>query len=329
MTVRYETLDRVESRQEAIACLVQGSVNGTLFHQPRFLSYHDPEALKRRGVEDLSVAFYKGQSLIGFVPGGTRLEGRQSVYLSPYGSAYGGLVFRKGLSLENLRRMVDSFLGFLLDRDYRQARIVLPLRCFHAEPYYDTVKFLLMQQGFAVTASDLKMVVDLKRGDVSEQFHHSARKFLRQALEKGVQVCPSRDVMGFFRNASDYYRSRGIPVTHTPEEMDRLAGVVPEDLFLFEAVVGGRRLGGLLLIRVNENALYAMYVYLEEEAYGLRAINAVYAHVLKWMAGRGYRFLDLGTSGDGQDISRDLLHFKETIGGWGVLRETLTWERKP
>ena len=61
------------------------------------------------------------------------------------------------------------------------------------------------------------------------------------------------------------------------------------------------------------------------EAFGLRAINAIYAHAFEWMGLQGVRFLDLGTSGEENRIDRDLLHFKETVGGWGMLRETVIW----
>jgi len=127
MGVRYEHFLKEQLHEDWIFEWIKQSTNGTIFHQPLFLDYHNTATLKQRGLKEAPVAFFKKNAMIAFLPGGIQTIGDKKVFLSPYGSAYGGPVLRKGLTLENLRRMMEAFQGFLVDQKIEQVRMVMPL----------------------------------------------------------------------------------------------------------------------------------------------------------------------------------------------------------
>ena len=91
--------------------ILNESDNGTLFHRPLFLQYHEKN--KFRDIDPVTLYFYKKGRLIAFICGAVQHTENEKRFISPFGSSYGGLVFHRDLSFKEIEDVYFELLTHL------------------------------------------------------------------------------------------------------------------------------------------------------------------------------------------------------------------------
>jgi len=138
--------------------ILNESDNGTLFHRPLFLQYHDKN--KFQDTECLKLSFYKKGRLVAFIAGAVQMTENERRFISPFGSSYGGLVFHKELSFKEIEDVYFELLNNL-QKHYAHIKI-------SSTPVFQSktgksqyVEHILLNKGFVVTKSDIILVHEL------------------------------------------------------------------------------------------------------------------------------------------------------------------------
>jgi len=313
-------LDIVEASSEDVAAweeFLESSNNGTLFHSLTFLSYHEPGPVDTR-----PLIFRDSGRTLAVLPGALRDREGETVFISPWGGSFGGLVVRGGEDLEGIEILVDGWLDWCRERGIRAIEISQPPSFYLDDPNQLT-EFVLVTRGFQRVRCDVTDVIPLGGGmeEARSRWRASARKGARKAGECGVVVEESSDLESFYPILEENRERHGATLTHTLPELEKLFELVGHRLKLLLATVGGEPVGGALLFRCNERVALNFYLCHKHEARLSRPADAVMAASIEAAVEWGALHYDLGTSSLGGKPNRGLLQFKGKWGSSPFLRE--------
>lgn len=300
---------------------IASSANGTLFHSPRFLSYHGEEKFQKRSGTISHLLFRKGRTICGFMPGMILRENDTVSFNSPYGASYGSFVTPR-VSFDQAGAMLDQFMNFLAESGVHEANLVPVPPCYSKDSFQDFFQYLLLSRGFSIKKTELLIVCRL--GQSADYPHCSmdkgAKHAYKQAERKGVQTARSEDFGRFYdlleKNLSRFQKKP----THTLEEILRIHELFPERLQIWLATLEDRAIAGALILLTNDLTANCFYVCSAEEYSSFRGTSLAMKNVLEWLSGQGFQWMDWGPSSFGYEPHVPLIRFKESFGGLGVLR---------
>ena len=317
------------SSSEELENFVLNSANGTLFHSPRFLSYHGEEKFTSRCGKISHLLFRKGNRIAAFMPAMLFKEKGELVFHSPYGGSYGSFVYQN-LTFGQAQEIIDLFLKFLQEEKVRRTQLVPPPPPYCRDGFLDYFQYLLLSNGFQIKKADLLIVCRLEKteGYPLSALKKNARKFQAQALRKGVEVKLSEDYRTFHqllvRNRSKF---EAVP-THSYEELVRIKSLFPDRVVLWLAYLEDIPIGGALFFLCNKIAANCFYLCHEDRYAAYRSTNLLITEALGWLARQGFEWMDFGSSSFGYRPHSSLIRFKESFGGLGVPRYYYLLENK-
>jgi len=309
-----------EASAEAWDYLVGTSVNGTLFHTRRFLSYHPAERFR-----DESLVFRRESEIFAVLPAvrGT-WDGRDTLW-SHRGASYGGFVYREGLSINNAYELVERLIEHA--RQQRIQRIVLTLPpIIYNRRLSNYIDFALIQNGFQYLKREVSSIVSLE-DNISlnvAKFKQPNRTAFRRAQKLGVIVRESQDYATFYEILKKNLKIRhGVQPTHTLDELVKLQKLFPDKIFLFGAFVDEEMVAGVVMFDCNPQVSLAFYISHNEERQEFRGVNLLFYEIIQRCIAKGFRFLDFGIFTVNMEPNFGLARFKEGFGSSGILRDTL------
>jgi lipid II:glycine glycyltransferase (peptidoglycan interpeptide bridge formation enzyme) len=151
---------------------------------------------------------------------------------------------------------------------------------------------------------------------------NSAMRMVGKARRSGVEVKESGDYRAFHEILTLNRSKHGATPTHSFAELEKLSKLVPDHLALFLAELEGKPIAGALLFILNERVVLNFYLAHLWEFQEHRAANLLLYETIQWARGKGFRYLDMGTSMIGSEPNWSLTDFKERFGARGFLRDT-------
>ncbi|MFA6450606.1 MAG: GNAT family N-acetyltransferase [bacterium] len=292
---------------------VESSENGTLFHELKFLSYHEPGRFNFH-----NMMFMREGRLEAVLPAALAERGEQggTALVSPAGASFGGLVIKKQADAETAAGLVSALTDHA--REIGAAEI-----CHASTPYWywalhhDNIEFALEEAGYeSAGAAELSVVVPVSANvDIMETFRGNARTAVRQARSKGVNVRLTDDIETFHWINLANKASHGTMPTHSLGELETIRELYAGRFFLLGAFLDGQMIGGLLMFMCNSRAALTFYICHLAEFQQYRAVNLLAHEAASQAAQLGAKWLDTGTVTSGGVINRGLLSFKESLGG--------------
>jgi hypothetical protein len=305
--------------------LLADSNNATLFHDLDFLAYHP------LGKYDFSHLVALRRSRIdAVIPGVLSVEG---VFVSPAGASIGGPAVRKSIPVEACLHLVEALQLYCKSAGWRGIEVTLPPPIYHDEPDQG-IEFALHVKGFQLIHRSMPLLIPLDRqqGEQYQRlFRQSQRSYVRACRRKGVAVREAGiEGLGAFLEllAQTHARLGSLP-THTPEEIESLLHRLPASMRIWSAHLGDTMIASALMFILNRNICNTFYLCdraAYREFHGLTVLLAAAAEVL---AGRGFRYLDLGPSASSTHFNRGVVSFKESLGAKGFCRDRWRWNNCP
>lgn len=310
-----------EARASQWDAFVAASRNGTVFHTRRFLSYHP-----RDRFSDASLLFLDGDSVVAVLPAAEK-DGR---LVSHPGASYGGLVLGDDVSVTDTGAMLDVLLAFAKEKKYAGVSLLRVPPSSLQRAHSEDLQYWAYQRGFQMTRCEMDGAIDLvgfTDDSALRLLTPKCRNMVRQAENAKIETRLSNDFDSFWPILEGLLRGRhGTAPTHGVEEIKNLHALLPEHFRLLSAHQDGRMVGGIVLVTINDRALYTLYMAQEYAARKDHPMHMLLVEATKLAIAEKRRELHLGVSTEdgGKKVNEGLFFFKESFGCRPVRRET--WE---
>lgn len=294
---------------------VNKSCNGTIFHQQRFLGYHD----KGKFI-DRSLVLTNTQNEIVCVFPAAVSEGQ--LWSHP-GASFGGPVINQ-IGIEAMLDIVNMIDNYARDNHFDGVSMVLTPNVFHTEPV-EGMEFALFYSGYRTLAIELSICVPLD----GVTYASRRKRGIIRATNCGIEVRESFNLSRYWDILETNLRVRhSTTPTHTVGELEKLKFMYPEKIRLFGAFYKGLMVAGVIVIINNSTSFETFYIAQDYKYEHMRAMDAVINHVIGWGVNEGFKYLNFGiTSEDrGNNINFGLAKFKEEFGGCDIVRRIYSKE---
>ncbi len=290
---------------------VENSGNGTIFHLQKFLSYHPRGKFKNH-----NIIFRDGKDIIAVIPG---VEERQKIksFISHPGASFGGFVFRNGISIKKIEKIISIFLEYIKKNDFRSVFITLtPLP--YQDKFGEEIDFLLNLNGFCIKRKELTSGLYLdfvSEEDILKSFKDSTVRGIKKSLRNNINFRQSDDIEIFYNILSENLRRfHKAEPTHSYDEIKRLMNEFPDRILLFGAYHKGKMIGGIILFLCRKDISLIFYIASDRKYQSLRTENLIIYEVIKWLYERNYKYLDFGTLSINMKINYGIYQFRRGFG---------------
>ena len=140
---------------------VEASNNGTLFHRLDFLAYHGNQFTENQD----HLIWMKGDKIIALLPLGLFHENDRIIAKTPFGASYGGLVYNKSCSFQDMESIYRSLLDHLKSKNVKEL-ITTQTPSIYQKLETNYFEFFLIKNGADYLNSDLTAYIPV----VSEPF---------------------------------------------------------------------------------------------------------------------------------------------------------------
>ncbi|MBN2280962.1 MAG: GNAT family N-acetyltransferase [Candidatus Marinimicrobia bacterium] len=298
---------------------IDGSVNGTLFHTRKFLSYHNQDRF-----QDFSIEFYHKNKLFSVFPAvDIHYEGKRTL-LSHRGASYGGFVYNEGLSIREAHDLVGDLVKMAKEYGFQKIMMTLP-PVIYERRLSNYIDFALIKNGFQYQKREVSSIVRLENSieENVSKFKQTNRTAFRKAQKLGVEIRQSEDYEEFYRILKKNLKIRhNVQPTHTLEELIRLKTLFPNKIRFFGAYVKSEMVAGVVMFDCNAEVTLAFYISHKESMQEFRGVNLLFYHIIKDAIEKGFHYLDFGIFTVNMEPNFGLGRFKEGFGSSGVLRDT-------
>jgi Acetyltransferase (GNAT) domain len=294
--------------------LVARSVNGTMLHTRRFLSYHGD----RFGDRSLMITNPRGWP-IGVFPAAED-PADPSVVTSHPGMTYGGLVHDGSLHGASMMRVLGEIAEACRAQGFTRLRYKAVPPIYQSAPADDDVH-ALFRLGASRYRCDLAAAINLsRRGRVWS----SRRQRRKRAEAAGVRTAEGwDDIAAYWRVLETNLGSRhGAAPTHSLAEIEYLHDRFPKEIVLITARIADDLAAGNLYFAEGP-VLYQRYTATTDEGRTTSASDLVIEQGIALASERGCRFYSFGTStlDEGRQLNEPQYDYKISFGAGGVAHD--------
>lgn len=310
------------AESEELYNFIENSQNGTIFHHPRFLSYHESGKYPDPEYSIAHMILRAKGAIVGFLPGMFRETDDGLQFNSPSGASFGGIV-TGDISFEKCERIVDAVLEYLLKKKKVKIINLAPVTgIYTGDQASDYLEYMYLKKGFTLKACELTIAARIsQRAEFpADAVEHRVRKFVAQSEKGGVLCRISDDVDTAYSIIKESRKRFEKKPTHSLAELKAVSKLFPGRIVEFIAYKDEEPIAAACLMLCNRNAAYSFYIDQAGKHSALRPVDHIVNRVLIWLKERGYRYLDFGPSSFGYEPHRSLIFFKEGFNGRGVLK---------
>ena len=289
---------------------IDSSINGTIFHHPKFLSYHGNK------FQDVNhFVFSEKNKIVGFIPGVIQ----ESKFYSHPGASFGGFV-TSNLKYYKYKMMINLFIGYLKSIGIKEINIT-PTPYVYGSNDYTT--YIYFSNGFVINNYELLSVVDVQNELFSkDMITNRDRNRIKKSKLKLIINNNSNELYHIILKNHEKYNAKP---THTKDELSKISKLFPNRIFQFSAYLDDTPIGVVVVIVCNNNVVYTFYISNLSEYNKYRAIVFLLGNVLLWAKDNKYKYVDLGSS-TGVPNQDSLILFKENFGSRGIMKYFYKYE---
>jgi hypothetical protein len=289
------------------------SVNATLLHSRRFLSYHGDR------FTDRSCLLLDSGKLVGVFPAAHSSQGSAAQLTSHPGATFGGIVHQGWLTGTRMLQGLSTLGDWYASRGVEKL-LYKAVPYFHCKVPAQDDSYALFRLGGKRVRCDLSCTVDLASGTpVSDRRRRSLKK-----AQSRVTISWERERLHALWNVicENLSRKHGAKPVHSVEELSLLCDRFPDENKVCAALAEGRVVAGVILFN-SIRAWHAQYIAADETGYQISALDAVFASVLEAARVAEARYFDFGISNEdqGMTLNEGLFRFKSEFGGGGTVHE--------
>jgi len=307
---------------------VRMSVNGTLFHEQKFLSYHDEGKF-----EDCSLMIYKKDELIAVFPAAVLQRGDKRVLKSHPGTSYGGAIFSTLAKLKEVMAVQSAIEEYAKANGISRVEFRQAPKIFVEMPF-DQLDFSLVQLGYEREDQELSTCYplleyrDIPIEDMVKLFENDGRNKVRKNVRKAIRAglefreLDNSEIEKYYDILLDNLVRHDAKPAHSLADIKKLKELYPERVRLYGVFVDGDMAAGYLIFNINSIGWHVFYGSMNYKYQVERPTTFGLFMLLKVLADKGYEYLNMGISTEdgGKIVNWGLLDFKESFNGTGIIR---------
>ena len=294
---------------------VKTSNNGTIFHQRKFLSYHND-----RDFDDSSLIFYENNKILALFSGAVI----DKKLISHPGASFGGFVYNE-MTFQSSRKLIELLINYC-QKDGLNEITIIPAPFIYYHTYNEAMEYCLFHMGFEIKEYYISSFVDLKI-DLLSQIHNRKKRYIRK-IEKDVIVCESDDLDTFYPILIENKLKHKTKPTHSLKELKKLVKLFPKKIKLLLSFYENKVIGGSLIFVTNSNSCILFYNMIDYNYKDLQVASLQIYESLKWALKNNLRYFDIGVSQlyeKNKIIPHEsLIHFKEQFGSKAMIRKVMS-----
>lgn len=299
------------------------SVNGNIFHEQKFLSYHGDR------FEDCSILITEGtkDKILALMPAALKRDGTQKGIVSHPGSTYGGVIFKKGIRTGTLKEVLDLLIKHYHDEygaDY--IKMILPEE-FHTGASFEQLTYLLWHRGFQIETKEIGCVKYLK-DESYENFRDTTKQYIRSRKDErlGIQhriAAEDTEICGCYKLIENNLQNRhGKKLTHSLDELLQLKRLYGDRITLFYSVHNNKVVASVVVFELTDKVVHDFYIAQDYAYTTLNPLIGLFNYIFTFYREKGYDFFNFGISSRGKWIKWGILEFKEQFGASVLTRDS-------
>lgn len=307
---------------------VESSINGTLFHQQKFISYHPEERFT-----DCSVVIEKDGRIFAVFPAAKIVKDNIILLKSHPGTSYGGLVFKEVPKLKEVFEVIKCLENFAIQNDCNRIEFRHSPKIFRKQPL-DQIDFALIHNDYIRKEQELSTCFELpiyKALSIEEMlllFNKNGRtkvvKNVKKAIRNGLyfEEFFQNDIPQYHSILSSNLKKHNASPVHSIDELIKLKNLYPTKVRFFGVFYKKQLIAGYLIFKINSQGYHIFYGSIDYEFQDLRASSFGLFMLLRQCANEHCQYLNMGisTENGGKIINWSLYDFKESFNGTGILR---------
>lgn len=303
-------------QNDRINTFIKKSNNGTIFHEPYFLSYHK----KKFNNQEKFLVWEEQNQIISLVP--YIIE--KNIFKSPYGGSFGGMIFNINEKFSKVEEITISFIDYLKLNKIRKCLLTPTPILYHskANNYFE---YLCIKNGFKISNTELTSIIELD-DNFKSFFTKSCVKGIKKAKNIGIEVSVSNNYEEFYKILSENRKLKNVVPTHSFDEIINLKNKYADNVILFEAKLDNKVISGSLVFICNTKVALDFYWCHKETFQSTRSLNHLIEYMCKYLKKKNIKIFDLGRITDKEIINYGGTFFKESFGAHGVLKPTYCYE---
>ncbi|MBE0474958.1 GNAT family N-acetyltransferase [Rhodoferax sp.] len=288
------------------------SVNATLLHTRRFLSYHGER------FKDVSALILDAGKVRGVFPAAQSPADPMLVVSHP-GTTYGGVVHPGWLSGARMLEALSALAAHYQNLGYQRLLYKAVPHIYASAPAQDDL-YALFRLGAQRLRCDLSCAVGLARRQPPDAQRRRGLKKAQKAVTLSAEPLHLGALWAVI--AHNLARKHAAKPVHSLAELALLMNRFPHHIAIHCALLAGCVEAGVVVFKTS-TVWHAQYIAASESAYAVSALDAVFDAVILEAQQAGARYFDFGISNeqDGQVLNDGLYRFKSGFGGGGVAHE--------
>lgn len=289
------------------------SLQATLLHTRRFLSYHGDR------FEDRSLIIEDEGKWVGLFPAALS-PGEVTSVVSHPGITYGGILHQGSLQGERMITTLEKIRRHYAAQGCAKLIYKAVPTFYHTAPAQDDL-YALFRLKAARIRCDLSSTIDLScRRPVSER----RRRSLKKAIKAGVEIVEDvQHLAALWKVLTDNLAHKhGAKPVHTLVEITLLAECFPANIRCICARLNECIVAGVMLF-VTPTTCHAQYIASSDIGYEVSALDLIFEHCIDAAIRENKRWFDFGISNEdqGKVLNEGLYRFKSEFGGGGVVHD--------
>jgi len=294
---------------------VDNSINGTIYHKRKFLSYHR----NRFKENERWVIIKKRNEVVAQIGYCLFKEDNRIVAKSPYGASYGGFIFKNQPSYKSVSEIIKLFNTHLVDNKIVSIILTNPIFCCSIQ-HLDLIPYVLIENGYKSQFRQISSIIDFANGEVDEIVESRARNMERKAINNGIIIKHLASIDDYWIPMLETFTRHGSKPTHTKNQLKELMMKFPREITLDVAYLQNKPVGGICYFSINDYLKCSFYFCQTKEGQENQSLSYLIMSGLRQAQKEGYRYLDFGTTS-----LKEFFLFKESFSKDTNIRETFEW----
>lgn len=288
---------------------IKQSKNGVFLFLRDYMEYHSDR------FQDHSLLFFSKDELVGLMP--ANIHGH-TVY-SHDGLTFGGMVTSQNMGTIRMLELFQSLMEYLKNNKVKKLVYKSIPNIYHLYPAQEDLYALFINSAELVGREASSAI------KISDRipFNRNRTRSLKKANDSGVEVKRSYRFGEFMAiKREEMMRKYGIPPTHTPEEMEYLAGKFPDNIKLYAAFNDGEMIEGAIIYE-NRDVAHIQYLGAVKESFKYRASDLIVDRLInQYYPNKKYLNFGVSTEDKGRYLNQGLITYKERFGARTVIQDT-------
>lgn len=306
---------------------VKNSINGTIFHEQKFISYH------KNKFNDSSLLFYKNGKLITVFPAAIIEKNNKIILKSHPGTSYGGFVLNDTLALKDVFEIIKLLEQFCNDNNIEIIEFRHSPNIFRKLPI-DQLDFALSFNNYSrideelSTCFPLEAYKSLEIEKMIDLFDNSgrskAKKNISKAIKEGLlfRELVESEYENYYDILCSNLKKHNAQPVHSFKEINLLKKLYPKRIRLYGVFKERELAAGYLIFNINQLGNHIFYGSINYKFQEFRPTSYGLFMLMNTFANEGDQYLNMGISTEdgGKIINWNLFAFKESFNGTGINR---------